>query len=428
MERIIKKQMTSFFLSNSIITKAQHGFRPKRSCTTCQIEFLDHVTSLRDEGYSVAILYFDFSKAFDVVSHTRLLCKLQILGIRDPLLTWISSFLTNRYQVTNIGSHYSEPRPITSGVIQGSVLGPLLFLLYINDITGTIKHGRSYLYADDLKIVYRLGKHNMHSNTLDIQKDLKELDTWCERWTMQLNVDKCGVMLIGDQMLDSTLTLNNCPLNIINYVKDLGITYNNKLSFSQHVSSITACANRRIGFIHRNFELADTKMFLYKMLIRPKLEYCSFIYTLANKKEKDKVERVQRGLTRRIIGSQTRPSYITRCQNLDLEPIWLRRLKHNLILLFKLMHDTNGLNIEIKFLPKSRYSLRNSSHRLCQQKPKRLLKQRSFLTRYSNLWNRLPEYIRQSNSIGIFKNNLNAYLNLTDLISTTSLLTSYSDV
>ena len=428
MERIIKEQMTSFFISNNIITNAQHGFRPKRSCTTCQIEFLDRVTSLRDEGYSVAILYFDFSKAFDVVSHNRLLYKLQTLGIKDPLYTWILSFLTNRYQVTNIGSYYSEPRPITSGVIQGSVLGPLLFLLYVNDITGAIKHGRSYLYADDLKVVYKIEKHNVHSNTLDIQKDLKELDTWCERWAMKLNVNKCGVMLIGDQTIDSTLTLNSCPLNTINFVKDLGITYNNKLSFSRHVTTMTACANRRIGFIHRNFELAESKKLLYKMFVRPKLEYCSFIYTLANKTEKDNVERVQRGLTRRIIGSKTRPSYIVRCQNLDLEPIWLRRLKHNLIILFKLMHDTNDLDLEIKFQPQSHYSLRNNSHRLHQQKPKRLLKQRSFIIRYSNLWNCLPEYIRQSNSIGILKNNLNSYFNLTDLITSKCLLTTFSDV
>uniref|UniRef100_A0A8C8DU65 Reverse transcriptase domain-containing protein n=1 Tax=Oryzias sinensis TaxID=183150 RepID=A0A8C8DU65_9TELE len=149
--------------------------------------------------------------------------KLQNVGIDNPLLGWIKSFLTQRSLVVKIQNSSSNPYPITSGVIQGSVLGPLLFLLYVNDISDEFKHGNSFIYSN-------------------IQNDLNRLDNWCKKWCMCLNTSKCGIMFIGNKTLPGPFQLNNTSLKVIDSIKDLGITYNDHLSISSHVNSVTSKA------------------------------------------------------------------------------------------------------------------------------------------------------------------------------------------
>ena len=162
---------------------------------SCQYDFLNHITTCRDTGHNVIIIYFDLCKAFDKVPHQRLIQKLKYLGIDNPLLTWISSFLHNRYQIVKVNNTYSKPTLITSGVVQGSVLGPLLFLLYINDIRKEIKNGKCFLFADDLKVVYSSPRNI--ENTKSIQEDLARLETWSRQWLMPFSPSKCGVINLG---------------------------------------------------------------------------------------------------------------------------------------------------------------------------------------------------------------------------------------
>ena len=144
MEKIVKDNIISYLLSLSLINHNQHGFLRSRSCMTCQYDFLNLVTDSAESGKSLVVLYLDLSKAFDRVPHPHLLTKLRSFGIVDPLLSWFSSYLSHRSQVVLINGHTSNPKPVTSGVIQGSVLGPLLFLLYINDMFATILNGTPF--------------------------------------------------------------------------------------------------------------------------------------------------------------------------------------------------------------------------------------------------------------------------------------------
>ena len=141
-------------LACDIISPNQHGFLKSRSCMTCHLDFFNYVTSSRDKQQLVLVIYFDISKAFDRVDHLLLINKLHTLGIRDPLLGWLKSFLNNRSQIVKLESANSNPSPITSGVVQGSVLGPLLFTLYVNDICSCFSNGRPFIFADDLKVAY----------------------------------------------------------------------------------------------------------------------------------------------------------------------------------------------------------------------------------------------------------------------------------
>ena len=408
MERIIKKQLLSYLAENKLISDFQYGFLPKKSCTSCQVEFLDLVTELRDQGHSVLILYFDFKKAFDTVPHYKLLAKISKYGIIDPLRAWINSFLTDRYQIVNIDSHYSSPQLIKSGVIQGSVLGPVLFLLYIDDILNEIKHGQPFLYADDLKIVYKFSDNNLQSH---VQLDLDMLSSWCRKWDMSLNNDKCFIMRMGKCPNDLVLLLNNTTMQYTDKVKDLGITYNSQLSFTEHIRNITAKAARTCGFICRNFHLNKTKTALYKMFIRPKLEFCSFIFSNAKKSDVERIERVQRKYTKRIIKSSSN-TYTDRCNILVIPPLWLRRLKLNLKILYKMIHNLSLSNRKMCFYSPTSYHLRNNTNVLRLISCRKQMRSKFFLVRYRAIWNKLPEDIRTCDSLNKFTCKLNTFLNM----------------
>ena len=166
----------------------------KRSTTLQMLVCNEEWTKLMDDNERVDIIYLDFKKAFDSVSHKALLYKLSMYGLSGPVLLWIEAFLTDRRQRVFIGDSYSEWCKVESGVPQGSVLGPLLFLLYINDLPKVVKHSSIKLFADDTKI-YR------KSTSLDdrelLQEDLNEISKWCNTWHLSLNLEKCVAVYLG---------------------------------------------------------------------------------------------------------------------------------------------------------------------------------------------------------------------------------------
>ena len=416
MEKIVKSKLTSHLSSNNLINESQHGFTKSKSCDTCLVEFFDYVSCLKDINYQVIILYFDFSKAFDTVSHSLLLEKLSQIGISDPLLKWFRSFLSNRNQVTHINNVSSCAINVSSGVIQGSVLGPLLFLIYINDITKEILNGRPFLYADDLKIVYSSDTMSVEFIST-IQQDLIRLDSWCNNWKMKLNAPKCGYMNLNKVSSPLSLYLNGLPLKPLDHVKDLGLTYTKTLSFHEHISSITSKANRISGFIQRNFFLQETKVALFKMFVRPRLEYCSFIFSNLRKSEIINVERVQRNFTRRLIVSDNPVSYISRCQHLKLKPFWLIRLKKNMILFYKYLHKLCLSSTSIYLCTTPLHTTRNSCTSVQIRTPKSHFRANFFLVRYTSIWNRLPIPIRECKTLSKFVKLLDDYLCTTDCMS-----------
>ena len=210
--------------------------------------------------HSVIIIYLDMRKAFDQVPHKRLLIKLRNIGIKDPLHQWLQSFLSHRIQRVKVDNAVSGPTSITSGVIQGSVLGPALFLTYIIDIVKCFKTGSPFLFADDCKVVYSFQSHNIVMQLSAIQDDLSRLESWCSTWQMSFNPSKCHVLPFRCAIPQSALTLFQQPLTISQNVRDLGLYYSPTLNFSEHIHKITTSANRRCFLIHRHFSNVEVKM------------------------------------------------------------------------------------------------------------------------------------------------------------------------
>ncbi|CAH8437845.1 unnamed protein product [Schistosoma bovis] len=411
MEKIIHKQLLSFLLSASLISPSQHGFMTKRSCFTSHLEFFDQITQRRDVGQSVIILYFDFSKAFDSVSHKLLLLKLSSFGIQNPLLSWLKSFLEERSQIVRYGSCYSKPVNVTSGVIQGSVVGPLLFLLFINDVCSLFQYGKPFLFADDLKVVYSFSSPTKESYiSAIIQEEINKLYEWTISWNMPLNVDKSGFIHIG-RCLNLNLTVQTHTLKPLNTVRDLGLRYSNSLNFSEHIISQVSKARKLIGLIMINFNNIESRLLLYRKCVLPILEYGILVYSNCRHNDLIRIEGVQRKFTKAVLGYSDNKDYYQRCQQLNLEPLWIRRIKLNLVFIYRLINGISYSSVSTpSYLIISSHNLRNKENILAIPRTHTNLRQNFFLIRYSTMWNRLPVNLRCSETTTRFKSLLDDFL------------------
>ena len=198
-ERILKDDLVNYLESNDLLYSSQHGFRKNKSCLTNLLEFLQEVSDGMDKGVSIDVIYLDFSKAFDKVPHKRLLLKLKAMGIGGRVLKWIESWLGNRRQRVVLNGKCSDWEEVTSGVPQGSVLGPILLLLFINDLDEGIVN-RILKFADDTKVIGRVGTQEQIKV---LRQDLQKLMDWSMDWQMMFNVEKCKVMHMGNKNIEA---------------------------------------------------------------------------------------------------------------------------------------------------------------------------------------------------------------------------------
>ena len=327
-EQLIRTQIVGFLEEK--ITKHQHGFVNGKSCLTNLLETFDSIFSILEEGAPVDILYFDFSKAFDRVPHYRLLSKLENIGIRGQVLNIIRDFLTNRTLKVGVNGEFSEIKKVLSGVPQGSVLGPLLFVLFINDLPDNIKSSIK-LFADDLKLICNANCHE------DITEDLKELEYWEKLWLLSFNVDKCKVVHVKHNVNPNhKYYLNGLQLKESDQEKDLGVLTSDTLLWNVQIKSSIAKANKMICWIVRNLVLREKNVMLsvYKMLIRPHLEYCVQLWNPVPEHGSWslilELEGVQRRFTRLIDEIGTLP-YSERLDSLNLTTLAERRVRGDLI-------------------------------------------------------------------------------------------------
>ena len=275
LERLVQDQLLAHVQENNIISCDQHGFQQKCSCVSQLLECMNDWTQTYDLGESTDVIYLDFAKAFDTVAHQRLLAKLDHCGIRGHLLTWISSFLSGRRQRVVLRNGISDWIPVTSGVPQGSILGPLLFLVFVSDLPN-IALSMAKLFADDTKL-YRQIMNIMDCDIL--QDDLNEFSAWSKIWLIKFNAIKCIVLRIREA-IKYIYTLDGVNLESVDCQKDLGVTISKSLKPATHIDIITKKAYQKIGMIKRCFtNFTERKVTtLYQAIIRPALEYASPVW------------------------------------------------------------------------------------------------------------------------------------------------------
>jgi Reverse transcriptase (RNA-dependent DNA polymerase) len=328
------------------IAAEQHGFFKTRSTVTNLSVYHQFLCSSIESGLQVDVIYTDISKAFDTVCHSLLIDELSSLGIHGCYLMWIKSYLENRRQRVLIGGAESREIEVSSGVPQGSHLGPILFSLFVNDVVKIFHNSRCLLYADDLKLFCPIQSTN---DTLKLQSDLSNLSTWCKKKMLTLNISKCSIMrfyrrsspLIHDYELD------NLPLSSVTSYNDLGVIFDTKLTFNLHIDQITLRSFRMLGFIKRNtLHITDTSAIksLYFSLVRSILEYNSAIWSPTYICHVSRLERVQNKFSKFLLWKFHFPcdniSYTIKRQLCGLQSLQSRRNNSQLFLLYK---TVNGL-------------------------------------------------------------------------------------
>lgn len=341
-EKIVTKYL-SFKLKNFIST-SQHGFCKQKSTVTNLCEFTMFGVASFEEKSQFDVVYTDFSKAFDSVNHSILLRKLSLIGLDQKFLNWIDSYLSNRTQYVLLNGYRSKMIDVHSGVPQGSHLGPLLFLVFINDLVDIVKYSQCLLFADDLKIFKRI---KTQLDAFHLQEDLDAMTTWCKNNKLELNIQKCRVMTffrIRSPILYD-YKLNNAHLVRVEKIKDLGIIFEPKLTFSAHIDYMIAKSNKVLGLIFRSTsDFRNTKALncLYTSLVRSILEYGVIIWNSSHHNNSRRLERIQKRYLRyyfKIIKwpydkslpyweNQIRmPSYEERCNLAGIDNLSSRRDK-----------------------------------------------------------------------------------------------------
>ena len=407
LESILRDKIINHMDKNNMFVKHQHGFRSGHSCVTQLLEVTDDWFEILDRGGNIDCIYLDFRKAFDTVPHKRLLNKLSSYGICGQVKMWIESFLSDRQQSVRIGSSFSSISPVTSGIPQGSVLGPVLFLIFINDLPEVVS-SIVKLFADDTKIYNEI---KSSQDCEQIQSDLNSLSDWTDLWLLRFNASKCKSMHLGKANINHKYYIKEGDKTInveqVKMEKDIGVNFDDGLKFSEHIAICVKKANQKLGLVRRTFEYMEKDMFLllYKSLIRPTLEYASVVWSPRLKKDIVAIENIQRRATK-LVKELSSLSYDQRLKSLGIPTLIYRRERSDMIQLFKIMNNLDQADLKSISLAKDSVT-RGHEHKLVKRHYKYKSYMNNFTARSVNPWNNLPPKCIRAKDVNNFKSELN---------------------
>lgn len=407
MEKIINREILSFLIKYNLINENQHGFICNRSTNSNLLECLYDWTQNFEKRIATHIIYCDLRKAFDSVSLSKLLTKLKAYGFTGNILSWLENFLFDRTQRVCIQGQFSSSISVTSGVPQGSVLGPTLFLIFINDLCDhfTDLNIGFKLFADDLKIY---SKYDPSSEQDDLSTALSRFSSWCRTWQLEIASDKCYFLPLNALYynLEKAYNINNHTIKQVEYMKDLGVIIDTNLKYNKHVSDIVHKAMSRVRsillcFKSRNRTLLKKAFITY---VRPLLEYCCCIWSPHYNYLIDNIERVQRYFTKRVPGLW-HTSYQDRLEVLNLDTLTHRRNKADLSLTYKIINNYTNTSL-ITALQPNKHATRGHPYKLLVQYSSIDVRKHFFTNRVIPGWNSLPSQVVCASNVHLFNHYL----------------------
>ena len=406
LEKLISVRIIKYADEYDILSDNQFGFRNGRNCEQMLVKFFHHVCKSLDDRKCNLVdgIFLDFSSAFDKVDHNLLLSKLHSLGIRGSLLQWIQSFLFERKQRVVFKGAVSSWVSVTSGVPQGSVLGPIFFVLFVNDLNDVV-NSPLYQFADDHTIVRPILSRLDH---IALQRDVHNIFRWTLKNKLPLNLSKCSVMHMTRSKSPCYLDdyfMGESKLEEVNEFKLLGVTFGKDLTFDSHIDSISKKVSKLSGFIIRCTKnmSPNTLLNLYKALILPHIIYCACVWAPYQRNHLDRLEKVQRKVTRTLFFKQSpfadvRPPYSDRLLDLDLVRVEDAFKIQRLILGFKILND---------LAPASFGSMIQHSRlvdtRLLHQSSRTSSFFNSMFISLPRLWNEIPSNLHTNSNLSSFK-------------------------
>ena len=348
-KKTVRDSIMNHMNENNLFSDCKYGFRHKRSYILQLLDVLDDWSRSYDENKQIDTVYLDIKKAFDTIPHQRVLLKLKKYGFDGNLLKWVEDFLNESRQRVVLNGKYSSWKKVTSGVPEGSVLGPVLFIIYVNDMPDSL-NSFCKSFADDTKVYTAV---ECRRDQEKLQRDLLKLCEWSKLWLLEFSVQKCKLVQYGNvqehseykyKLSDKDGNLQSLPRDTTE--KDLGIWFQNNLKFDEHIIYVVNRSNRLLGLIKRTFKSLDKDSFLilYKSLIRSILDWGS-VYYPSTKKNIQLIENIQKRATK-ILPELQGFSYSERLERLKLPTLHYRRKRYDLIQLYKIVHGYEDIKPE----------------------------------------------------------------------------------
>ena len=408
MESLIRDRIVEHLERNGLIRPSQHGFMTGKSTATNLLVYMEALTKLIDEYHTVDVLYLDFAKAFDKVPHKRLLEKCRGLGLDGRVLEWIRVWLEDRKQRVVLNGVASEWAGVLSGVPQGSVLGPTLFLIFINDIDRAVDVTNSILlkFADDTKVARVVENQE---DQAELQNTINRLEEWSREWQMLFNSSKCHILHLGANNHNYEYSMGGRGLEAVEYEKDVGVIVHCSLKPTMQCAKAANRANAILGQLSRAVSYRDktTFMKLYRVYVRPHLEYAVASWSPWTVGDRETLEKVQRRAVGMVSNLRAR-TYEARLAELGMTTLADRRVRGDMITTYKIMTGKEKVDPGMFFDlvaegegPRTRGATGAQNIRV---RGARLdIRKYSFSQRVQVGWNSLPDSLRRVDTVLEFK-------------------------
>ena len=421
-EKIVYDQLYQYLNDNQLLSSCQSGFRSLHSTLTAFLEATNNWSVNIDNGFLNGVVFIDLKKAFDTIDHEIILRKLSYFGADQATAKWFQSYLSNRTQRCNVNGNLSTASTVTCGVPQGSILGPLLFLMYINDLPNCLRVAAPRMFADDTSIT--LSAKTVADLKPAVTSELNNLTCWLRANKLSLNVAKTELMIIGSrqrlnaQCEEINISIDDRTIKRVDHTKSLGLTIDAQLSWSKHVDEISKKVSSAIGALKRirPFIPTDVAVQIYNALILPHFDYCSPVWDGMSGCLCDKLQKLQNRAARVITQSPFDTSSNLLLAMLKWEKLSLRRKKQKALIMYKTLNELAPDYLQCLFTQRhvNDYNLRNLEGKLSLPKPNTNYLKRSFCYSGACLWNNLPQDLKSVCSIGQFKRGITKVSEISD--------------
>ena len=418
MERIMYDQIYQYLSDNSLLSEHQFGFRKFHSTASALLDSTNSWYVNMDRKKFNLVVLLDLKKAFDTIDHGILLSKLELYGITGSALSMIRSYLSDRNKKCQLGDLMSTERRVTCGIPQGSILGPLFFLVYINDLPECLNQATPRLFADDTNLT--VAGESIQEIELNMNSDLACINEWLLANKLSLNVTKTEFILIGSAhklnnlVTQPDLKINHKKIKQVCNATVLGVELDDKLSWNRHIDKVAKKVTSGIGAIRkiRDFVDRDTLISIYNALINPHFEYCSEVWDTLGVGLSNRLQKLQNRAARVIMNFGNDISGPEAIKALGWETLETRRAKSKAKTMYKVLNNLAPSSLAELFEQKrniTQYDLRGSSTSLQLPQPKTEKLKKSFSYDGARVWNSLPADVRNSDTLTIFKNGIRAH-------------------
>ena len=417
MEKIVFEQTYEYVTSKNILTENQSGFRPHHSTYTAVLNTTEDALKNIDEGLLTGMVMLDLKKAFDSIVHKILLDKMHLIGIRGTAHKWFKSYLSSRSQYVYMNGVRSEYAAVECGIPQGSVLGPLLFSIYINDLGNVIKKSKLSLYADDTCMYY--SSKNVSEIKTVMEDDLREVSRWLASNKLKLNLAKCEFLLVGSRnrikkvSKTTSISLNGECIKRVNNTKYLGIVIDEYLDWGAHIKHMKSKIAKCVYLLKRirPYISQNDALLLYKTLIQCHLDYCDGVWSNTGKGYIEQLSILQKRALKIVLMVNRRfPTEELYCQ-LKIDSVTERLNTRTILFIHKVLYGVVPLYIKRRFTFQTpHYRTRNSDHNLIIPHAKTNYGKRRLEYRGAFAWNNLTTDLKGTNSNYHFRKQLRSIL------------------